>query len=89
MYRYFMNGTIFIDNNNERGLVFVGWNGKVEIVDIKFGNNVYENVNVKHLTPTDESSHMHASVDKKRMKKKRVKKVKEIVINGTKYRAIK
>ncbi len=63
--------------------------GKVEIVDIKFGNNVYENVNVKHLTPTDESSHMHASVDKKRMKKKRVKKVKEIVINGTKYRAIK
>ena len=30
--------------------------GKVEVVDIKF-NKKYENVSVKHLTPTDESSH--------------------------------
>ena len=28
--------------------------GKVEIVKIKFGNKIYDNVNVKHLNPIDD-----------------------------------
>ena len=38
--------------------------GKVEVVDIKFGNKTYENVSVKHLNPTDEGSHSHKRTSK-------------------------
>lgn len=65
--------------------------GKVERVHIKFGKEVYENVDVSHLKPLKMEAHGHpaAKDDEKRIKKKSDKKVKEIVINGTKYRAIK
>ena len=46
--------------------------GKVEVVDIKFGNKTYENVSVKHLNQTDESSHSHKRTGKE-LKKKKVK----------------
>ena len=39
-------------------------NGKVEIVKIKFGNKIYDNVNVKHLNPIDEGSHSHPKREK-------------------------
>ena len=54
--------------------------GKVEVVDIKFGNKKYENVSVKHLTPTDESSHSHKRTGKELDDKKK-KKVKESIMN--------
>tara|TARA_R100000805_G_C3546799_1_gene60009 strand:+ start:116 stop:340 length:225 start_codon:yes stop_codon:yes gene_type:complete len=61
--------------------------GKVEIVDIKFGNKTYENVNVKHLKPIKMEAHGHPAADKDDEKK--VEKVKtEIMINGKKYKAI-
>ena len=41
--------------------------GKVEIVDIKFGNKLYKNVSVNKLVPTDESSHSHPRRKKKKM----------------------
>ena len=59
--------------------------GKVERVNIKFGKNVYENVDVKHLNPIDEASHSHPKRKKDDDKKK---KMKEIVVNGKKYRQI-
>ena len=60
-------------------------NGEVEIVKIKFGNKIYDNVNVKHLNPIDEASHSHPKRKKDDDKKK---KMKEIVINGKKYKSI-
>ena len=60
-------------------------NGKVEIVKIKFGNKIYDNVNVKHLNPIDEASHSHPKRKKDDDKKK---KMKEIVVNGKRYRQI-
>ena len=60
-------------------------NGKVEIVKIKFGNKIYDNVNVKHLNPIDDASHSHPKRKKDDDKKK---KMKEIVINGKKYKSI-
>ena len=49
--------------------------GKVEVVDIKFGNKTYENVSVKHLKPTDEASHSHKRTSKELgVKKKKSKK---------------
>jgi len=49
--------------------------GKVEVVDIKFGNKTYENVSVKHLNPTDEGSHTHKRTSKELgVKKKKSKK---------------
>ena len=63
--------------------------GKVEIVNIKFGNKVYEGVSVKHLNPTDESSHSHSRTGKELDdKKKKKKKNESIMINGKKYRPI-
>jgi len=53
--------------------------GKVETVNIKFGNKVYEGVNVKHLKPIKMQEHMHnkrqddddkMKLDKKKKKKK-------------------
>ena len=46
-------------------------NGKVEIVKIKFGNKIYDNVNVKHLNPIDEGSHSHPKREKDDDKKKK------------------
>jgi hypothetical protein len=57
------------------------------MVKIKFGNKIYDNVNVKHLNPIDEGSHSHPSREKDDDKPKK-KKVKEIIIKGKKYRAI-
>ena len=45
--------------------------GKVEIVKIKFGNKIYDNVNVKHLNPIDEGSHSHPKREKDDDKKKK------------------
>ena len=53
-------------------------NGKVEVVNIKFGNKTYENVSVKHLNPTDESSHSHKRTGKELDDKKK-KKTQEII----------
>ena len=53
--------------------------GKVETVNIKFGNKVYEGVSVKHLKPIKMQEHMHnkrqddddkMKLDKKKKKKK-------------------
>ena len=44
--------------------------GKVEIVDIKFGNKTYENVSVKHLNPVQEKSHGHPRKKKKKVENK-------------------
>ncbi len=51
--------------------------GKVEFVNIKFGNKVYENVSVKHLNPTDESHHSHSRSGKELDDKKKKKAKKE------------
>ena len=45
--------------------------GKVEIVKIKFGNKIYDNVNVNHLNPIDEGSHSHPKRKKDDDKKKK------------------
>ncbi len=45
--------------------------GKVEIVKIKFGDKIYDNVNVKHLNPIDEGSHSHPKRKKNADKKKK------------------
>ena len=45
--------------------------GKVEIVDIKFGDKTYENVSVDKLKPVKMEAHGHpADNDKKKKKKK-------------------
>ena len=63
--------------------------GEVEVVKIKFGNKVYENVSVKHLNPTDLQEHSHERQDDDdEMKVGKKKKVKEVVINGKRYRSI-
>tara|TARA_B100001778_G_scaffold246465_1_gene206661 strand:+ start:795 stop:1814 length:1020 start_codon:yes stop_codon:yes gene_type:complete len=48
--------------------------GKVEVVDIQFGDKKYENVSVKHLNPTDESSHSHKRTGKELDNNKKKKK---------------
>ena len=64
--------------------------GKVEVVNIKFGNKVYEGVSVKHLNPIKMQEHMHnkREDDDDKMKIGKKKKVKEVVINGKKYKSI-
>ncbi len=54
--------------------------GKVEIVDIRFGNTIYRNVSVNRLEPIDEASHSHPRSGKELddKKKKRNKMTKEI-----------
>ena len=59
--------------------------GEVKLVKIKFGNRIYDNVNVKHLNPIDEASHSHPKRKKNADKKK---KMKEIFVNGKKYKQI-
>ena len=55
--------------------------GKVEVVDIKFGNKTYENVSVKHLKPTDEGSHSHKRTSKELGVRKRKRKTRVDRIN--------
>jgi len=63
--------------------------GKVEVVNIKFGNKVYEGVSVKHLNPIKMQEHRHKREDDDdKMKIGKKKKVKEVVINGKKYKSI-
>ena len=63
--------------------------GKVEVVNIKFGNKVYEGVSVKHLKPTKMQEHKHTRQDDDdEMELDKKKKVKEVVINGKRYRSI-
>ena len=64
--------------------------GKVEVVNIKFGNKVYEGVSVKHLNPIKMQEHSHNTRqdDDDKMKIGKKKKVKEMIINGKKYRSI-
>ena len=54
--------------------------GRVEIVDIRFGNTIYRNVSVDRLKPIDEASHSHPRSGKELddKKKKRNKMTKEI-----------
>ena len=54
--------------------------GEVEIVNIKFGNKVYEGVSVKHLKPIKMQEHSHKRTGKELDDKKR-KKVKESIMN--------
>ena len=53
--------------------------GKVEFVNIKFGNKTYENVAVKHLKPVEIQEHQHKRTGKELDDKKK-KKVKEGMI---------
>jgi len=61
--------------------------GKVEIVNIKFGNKVYEGVSVKHLNPIKMQENSH-KITGKELKKIKNKKNESIMINGKKYRKI-
>tara|TARA_B100002019_G_scaffold17330_2_gene13602 strand:- start:3556 stop:4035 length:480 start_codon:yes stop_codon:yes gene_type:complete len=54
--------------------------GEVEIVNIKFGNKVYEGVSVKHLKPIKMQEHSHKRTGKELDDKKK-KKVKENIMN--------
>ena len=61
------------------------------MVNIRFGKNVYENVSVEHLKPLKMEAHGHPAADKDdddKKKKTDEKKIKEITINGKKYRPI-
>ena len=51
--------------------------GKVEIVNIKFGNSVYENVSVKHLKPINLVEHQHEKTDRDDKNKKVKEKMKK------------
>tara|TARA_B100001121_G_C18611220_1_gene584504 strand:+ start:49 stop:294 length:246 start_codon:yes stop_codon:yes gene_type:complete len=67
--------------------------GKVERVHIRFGKSIYENVDVKHLKPLKMEAHGHPAAkddeeNPKRKKNADKKKMKEITINGKKYRPI-
>ena len=63
--------------------------GRVEIVNIKFGNKIYEGVSVKHLKPIKMQEHKHNRTGKELDdKKKKKKKNESIMINGKKYRPI-
>jgi hypothetical protein len=60
--------------------------GKVEIVNIRFGNKVYEGVSVEHLNPLKLEAHSHDRSGNEIDDKK--KKNESIMINGKKYRQI-
>ena len=62
--------------------------GKVERVNIQFGENVYENVDVKHLKPVKMEAHGHPAEKPPKIKKKK-KNNESIMINGKEYRPIK
>ena len=60
-------------------------------MNIKFGKNVYENVSVNHLKPLKMEAHGHPAADKDeddKKKKTEEKNIKEITINGKRYRPI-
>jgi len=72
-HQWFHHATWGSPERKNEGVGKVTWHslsedGKVEIVDIQFGNKLYKNVSVSRLNPTDESSHSHPRKKKKKMK---------------------
>ena len=61
--------------------------GKVEIVDIKFGDKLYKNVSVDRLNPTDESSHSHPRKKRKKVKLEQIKELRLRRLQATDYLA--
>lgn len=53
-------------------------NGKVEIVDIRFGDKLYEDVPISELEPIDMKEHSHHKRSKRR-KKKNESSIKEML----------
>ena len=80
-HQWFHHATWGSPKRKNEGVGKVVWHslsedGKVEIVDIKFGNKIYKNVSVDRLNPTDESSHSHP---RKKRKKVKLEQLKQIV----------
>jgi len=75
-HQWFHHATWGSPKRKNEGVGKVVWHslsedGKVEIVDIKFGNKTYENVSVDKLKPVRMEAHGHpADNDKKKKKKK-------------------
>jgi len=83
-HNWFHHATWGDSKNRNEGVGEVIWHsltesGEVEIVNIKFGNKVYEGVSVKHLNPIEMREHQHKRTGKELDDKK--KKVKENVMN--------
>ena len=77
-HTWFHHATWGSPERKNEGVGKVTWHslsedGKVEIVDIKFGNKLYKNVSVNKLVPTDEGSHSHP----RKKKKMNVKEAKQ------------
>jgi len=75
-HQWFHHATWGSPKRKNEGVGKVVWHslsedGKVEIVDIKFGNKTYENVSVDKLKPVKMEAHGHpADNDKKKKNKK-------------------
>jgi len=75
-HQWFHHATWGSPKRKNEGVGKVVWHslsedGKVEIVDIKFGNKTYENVSADKLKPVRMEAHCHpADNDKKKKKKK-------------------
>ena len=93
-HQWFHHATWGSPKYEHMGVGHVEWHsltedGKVERVNIRFGKSIYENVDVKHLKPLKMEAHGHPEEEKpKRKKNADKKKMKEITINGKKYRPI-
>ena len=79
-HQWFHHATWGSPKRKNEGVGKVVWHslsedGKVEIVDIKFGNKLYKNVSVDRLNPTDESSHSHPRKKRKKVKVDELKKI--------------
>ena len=84
-HNWFHHATWGSPKRKNEGIGDVIWHsltedGRVEIVDIRFGNTIYRNVSVDRLKPIDEASHSHPRSGKELddKKKKRNKMTKEI-----------
>ena len=97
-HQWFHHATWGSPKYESKGVGKVIWHsltedGKVERVHIKFGNEVYENVDVSHLKPLKVEAHGHPAAkddeeNPKRKKNAHKKKVKEIIIKGKRYRPV-